>query len=79
MSKPSIAARIATLEEITGDAKLIVGLRDATTHGGVEVNGVLMSEQEFQRFAESLPKTTELYIVEIVENKPSVEKDEASQ
>jgi len=71
MSKPNIIKRIATLEQITGSKpKLVVGIRDVTAYEGVKVNGFLMSEAEFERFAKALPQTTLLQVFEIIANQP---------
>lgn len=67
LDKRSINNKVEKLEQITGKSLIVVAVKDLE---GVKVNGVLMSEKEFEQFQKALPSNSELHIVEIVENKP---------
>jgi hypothetical protein len=70
MSKQTIIKRIEKIEQNTGEPQIVVAIKEPAMYEGVKVNGALMSDAEFERFKQALPKETQLYIVGVSENKP---------
>lgn len=73
MSKTSIIKRIEKLEQPT--TKLVVAIIDASLPRQINVGGKIFSEEEYDLFKKNLPLTTQLYEVEIVENKPPAKQE----
>jgi hypothetical protein len=61
------------IERQKGTRKFVFGIREPNFYKGVKVNGVLMTEKQFQELQET-SENTQFFIFEILENKPSCSK-----